>query len=458
MTSPTQQNIPTGPASPDDSRSLLSPAVSVALLIALSVILNTFGAVFSGEKMRFLFKSVMHLSASQVATIMIVAGIPGYIRPFLGAGTDLFPLFGFHRRSYYAISWALSALGYAALALLHRYHVPTVVILMMVTGLGGNLALVVMDAVMVTIGNPRGLVGRFQAIQQGVPTIMVLLFAAKLGGYVTQHWSYERCFWASAISYLAIVPIALLIPEKRLSLGRSAHETHEEHEARLQAGRQERAEVGAALAQAAKSPGLWAIVLFVFYLIVTPGTNNAQFYYYVDVLHFSPQFIGNLAQPGSAGAVIGLALFAAGSQRLPVRSLVWGAYLMDCSLYLASMFLRDHNSAIAVVFATSLLGTIYNLCLLTLAAKACPPRIEATIYGLVVSAITLAGALGEKLGSSMYDYFGPVSHHTIAHGWFGLLWCGFAFTVIAVVFIPFLPEWARSNEPLKPRKAEAAQA
>jgi MFS family permease len=190
------------------------------------------------------------------------------------------------------------------------------------------------------------------------------------------------------------------------------------------------------------------MVGFVFYLIVTPGTNTAQFYYMNDVLHYSKQFIGSIGQPGAIGAIIGILLFLVTSRRLPIRAMVWGAYLMDCSIYISLMFLHSHKSAIVITFIGGLIGIVYNLCLFTLAARACPPKIEGTVYGLVMAAIALAGSLGEKLGSSMYDHFGPATHHTIAYGWHSLLWFGFAFTIAAVVFIPFLPAWAKSNEPL----------
>ena len=173
------------------------------------------------------------------------------------------------------------------------------------------------------------------------------------------------------------------------------------------------------------------------------------------MLHFSKQFLGSLARPGAAGAAAGLLLFAFASKRLPVRSLVWGAYFMDCGLYLSSMLLRDHTTAIIVAFLSSFLGIIYNLCLYTLAARACPPKIEGAVYGLVISAISLAGALGENMGAQIYDHFGPHTHHSITHGWFTLLWCGLAITVATAVFIPFLPAWAKSKEPLRP-KAEGA--
>ena len=438
------------PQAPQDETAGTSSA-RVATLIAATVILNTLVGVFSGEKSSFLMKDVLGLSAGGMATLGLIVGIPSYVRPFLGAGSDLFPLFGFHRRTYYALSWLLTAMGLLALAHLPHYHYVAVVELLIVKALGGNLLFVIIDAVMVAVGNRTGTVGRLQSIQQGLPLAFGLTFAGPLSGYVTQHWSYTACFQTAALLAVLGVPLALIIVEQRVDRRQGGQESAENHAARMEALRADRAAVGGALRQAASSPGLWVVVAFVFYLIVTPGTNTAQFYYSVNSLHFSKQFLGNLAVPGSAGSAIGIALFAWGSRRLPVRALVWGAYLMDCSLYLASMALHDRPSGVVVTVLTSFLGSVYNLCLLTLAARACPPGIEGAVYGLVMSAIYLAGGLGEKLGANLFDTFGPVSHHSVAHGWFGLLWCGFGFTVIAAVFIPFLPAWAKSNEPLRPR-------
>jgi hypothetical protein len=70
----------------------------------------------------------------------------------------------------------------------------------------------------------------------------------------------------------------------------------------------------------------------------------------------------------------------------------------------------------------------------------------------VLAAIALGGTLSEKLGAFLYDFFGPANTahgYSITHGWNYALWIGFGFTVLAAVFIPFLPAWARSNEPLR---------
>lgn len=433
-----------------------SDAWMVAALIATTVILASVAGTPASIKSSFLFKDVLHLTASQTSTLGIIMGIPAYLRPFMGAIADLFPVFGFHRKSYYLIGWLLSATGSIALGLVHSYSVETVVTMSVISGFGGALIMVMADAVMVSVGNQTGNVGRYQSLQQFLPMALGVLGLPLLAGYCAQHWSYNRCFLVGGLISLAGVVLVFLMPEKRSLAGPHEGETPEEHAARLAAKQAEREKTKKALIDAARTPGLWVMVIYVFYLIVTPGTNTAQFYFCTNVLHFKPQFFGVLQTYGSAGAAGGALLFAVVSPRLPVKSMVWGAFLMDCLAYPIGLMLHDPHSAIVVSVVGGVSGMVYALCLYTLAARACPPGIEGTVYGLVISAITLAGALGDKLGSSIYDHFGPASHHSIAYGWHALNWFGFAFTIVAAVFIPFLPAWSRSSEPLRPIKADEA--
>ena len=420
----------------------------LALLMAGTVAVNSLADTFSGEKLNFLYKDQLHLTAGGMASLVILLAIPNYLRPLIGAGSDFFPLLGYHRRSYYALAALLSALGFFGLSLLPHYTYLTTALLVIVTIAGGVTVMIMADAVMVTIGNKTGTVGRIQAIQQFTTPLLALLFAARLGGYVTQNWSYAHCFRAAALISLLALPLVFLIDEKRGSHRQHAQETPEEHAARLEAKQAERARTAAALRQAARTPGLWAIVVFVFYLIFTPGTGTAQFYYSVDRLHFSKQFLGNLGQYGSAGTMLGILTFAAISRRLPALALVWGAWAIDCLGYLLNFGLHDALSAKILTFVGAFFGIIYALSLYTLAARACPAYIEGTIYGLVISAIGLAGTLGDKAGGTLYDLYGPHSGHSTAYGWYALNGWGLALTVPAALLILLLPAWAKSREPL----------
>ncbi len=438
-------------APPDERRAVLR----VALLMAATMIVGTLVGTFSAEKLLFLYKEQLHLSASGLATLAILLAIPAYLRPLVGAGSDLFPLLGYHRRSYYALAALLGASGFFALSLMQRYTYLITALLVIVTVAGGVILMIMADAVMVTVGNRTGTVGRIQSVQQFTPYLLSLLFAAHLGGYVTQHWSYARCFRTAALLSLLTLPLTLLIDEKRVSHRPHERETPTEHAERLEAKRAERAQTVAALKQAVRSPGLWMVVAYVFYLIFTPGTNMAKLYYSVDTLHFSKQFIGDLGQFSAAGVLLGILFFAAVSRKLPVAAVTWGAWALDCSLYLINFGLHDPLSAKIVAFVGAFSSIIYGLCLYTLAARACPPHIEGTVYGLVLSSIALAGALGEKFGSTLYDFYGPHGGHSAAYAWHAMNGWGLGLTVPAALLILLLPAWAKSREPLS-EKPDAA--
>ena len=428
--------------------SSLRAFLRVALLMAGTVSVSTLAGMFSTEKLNFLYKDQLHLTAGGTATLIILAGCSNYLRPLIGAGSDMFPLLGYHRRSYYALAALTMALGYFGLSLLPRYSYLDVVLLVTVTLAGVVTLLIMADAVMVTVGNKTGTVGRIQSVQQFVPFLLTLLFAARVGGYVTQHWSYTHCFRAAALTSLLALPLTFLIDERRVSPAQRPQETAEEHRAREEAKRAERVQTTDALRRAVRTPGLWAVVAYVFYLIFTPGTNTAQFYFSVDSLHFSKQFLGNLAQFVSAGVLLGIVTFGLISRKLPVFAIAWGAWALDCGQYAISFGLHDAFSAKIVSFALGFFGIMYGLCLFTLAARACPPHIEGTVYGLAMSAIGLAGALGEKVGSSLYDFYGPHSGHSTAYGWHALNAWGLALTVPAALLIFLLPTWAKSRTPL----------
>jgi len=441
------------PVSSVPSRTRISPFWGVALLVGLTIAISALSAAFTsdlsgtvtGEKLIFLFKEELHLSVSDVGTLNILLGIPLYLQPFLGAWSDIFPFFGYHRRSYYVLAAVMGSLGYLGLSLLDQYHYATVACLLLVALAGGTLLVVMVNAVMVAIGNLTGTFGILQSLAIAVPLIMALTYTSHLSGYVTQYWSYQHCFQMSALLFLVYIPLALLIDEKRFGVAQ-LHETKEERTGT--AARQKQREVTATMRQAAANRDLWLLVGFVFYLGITPGIFTAQIYFMTDVLHFDKQFIGDLKRWDAAGQVVALVGFMAGSRFLPVWAIVWGSWLMDCLSYPIQMYLHDAHSAQFVKFFSSLVGVLYALCLSMLAAKACPPGIEGTVYGLVMAAIQLGGVLSEKFGGVLYDYFGPLNqahHYTIQHGWNSALWIGLGFTLLAVVFIPFLPEWARSK-------------
>ena len=410
---------------------------TVFLIAAAAALGGVLGAI-TVNKQLFLYKDVLGLSAGAVGTLALIINIPAYLQPFMGGLSDLYPLFGWHRRTYFALAAVVQALGYAGLMTLHHYHYAAIACLLIVAGSGGALAGVLINAAMVSVGNKTGTFGPLQTLYQFTPLVLSLAYTGNLDGYVTQNWTYPHTFGVAALLSLAFIPLALLLDDRRVVSGRRA--------AQDAAKIADRAQTRAALRDAARTPGLWVMTAFLFYLYVTPLLITAAVYYQTDVLHLSKDFIGRLDKWNAAGSLAGLIAFGAVSRKLPMRALVWGAIISDCVVYLCMMTMHNAPSVRYASFGSSFMALFLAVCLNTLAARACPPKIEGTVYGLMQAALSLSLVLCDKFGSTLYDYFGPSHGHSITHGWFCALWFGFGFTALAAFFIPFLPAWTKESK------------
>lgn len=427
------------------------------LFIVPTVIFSALISAIIGLKIAFLLKEQLGLSASAVASLNIFLGIPTYLQPFVGAWTDIFAFFGYHRRSYYLAGKLMAAAGLVGLAALEispvlatshtRAYIMAACLLTVVTA-GGVVRSVIFNAIMVALGNVTGRFGQLLSAVQLIPIVMAVAYTSSLSGYVAESWSYAAAFTVAAILTVISIPLVFLIDEQRSSLARHAAETEQEHRERLDRKARERKETRAAIRKAVSSPSLWALVGFVFYLILTPGTNNAKLYFEKDHLHFSRLLIGELGRYSNWGALAGFCLCGLVSRRIPIYMLAWGAWFLDCISYPVFLILHSPHTAMFLEVVNNTIGAVYLVCLYTLAARMCPKGLEGVIYGLVMSAIAFASTLSEKLGASLYDYYGPAHHYSLVHGWNWSLYFGFAFTVGAVVFIPFLPAWTRSRQRL----------
>jgi len=418
-----------------------------ATLIIGTVIVDTCVNALSSEKLNFLYKDVLGLSAGAFASLGILLNIPQYLRPFLGTLADMVPVAGYHRRSYYFLAVLAEAIALFSLSLISQYTYAAVAALVVTQTFGIVLMFLMMEATLVRTGNLTGMTGRLQTVQQFVRYALITTCTAHMSGYVTQHWSYHACLRTAAFVTLAALPLTLLIDERRVIRTHTAHETPDQKEARLRDKQADHARMSKALREGLKTPGLWAAVAFIFYLILTPGSGTAQLYFQVDHLHFSKQLLGDLTACGAAGSVVGFLTYAAVSPKLPGRALVFGLVFIDCLGYILLLFLHDPTTAKIISVVGGVTYGWYLLGLLTIGAKICPPGIEGTIYGLVYAAQFLAGTLSDKLGSTVYDAFGGMHGHP-AEGWRALLIAGIVFSALAVFFIPFLPAWARSGEPM----------
>jgi predicted MFS family arabinose efflux permease len=367
------------------------------------------------------------LSASQVADFALIAWLPWFIKPVYGLLSDFVPLFGRRRQSYFLLTSAMAGVAGLALAWgnwiatgqiwtfdllgLTTFTVVEGFTLFLVMALGLAFTDVLTDAMMVERGRPLRLTGAFQSVQWGCITLASVL-VGELGGQLAETRSLRAAF-----------VLAACFPLMSLSMGLTFV-----RETPTRASRAAFLETWRGIRGALGSREIWLVAGFIFFFWFSPSFGPAFLYYQTDTLKFSQQFIGRLAALGAVSGVVGAVLYAPLSRRLSLKSIMHISIALGVLAMLSYLFYRDAASAVVITVAFGALGMIFNLGFLDLAAKACPPRVEATFFAALMSVLNAATKLSENVGARLYDVVG--------YEW--LVWIGAGMTALTWLLMPLV--------------------
>ena len=329
------------------------------------------------------------LSASQVAFFFFVARSAWNVKPFYGLLSDLVPLFGRHRQSYVWLSSALAAGAGLALAVSPDHPYAWLLLLFSVMGLGLAFTDVLIDALMVESGKPLGLTGAFQSIQWAA-LMLAQVLGGVIGGHLAERRELHATFWLATSFPLVSLVMAIFFVREPTRSG-AAEEMRERWRA-----------VRAALG----GRTVWVVAGFIFCWAFSPASSTALQFYQTDVLKFSQVYIGRLLAVSAIGALIGALIYAPLSRRLPLRPLINMAIGCGTASTLAYLLYRDASSALVIDGTMGAVTMIALLAFLDLAAKACPPRVEATFFALLMSVYNLGTGLSQWTGGTLYETLG----------------------------------------------------
>jgi len=352
------------------------------------------------------------LTAGQLAAFTWITTIPWFIKPVYGLLSDFVPLFGTRRRSYFLIMSGGAALAAVAVSLMPGASYALLATMITLLWLGVGFTDVLADALMVESGKRVGLTGAFQSVQWAALSAASILVGVG-GGYLA-----ERRAFAAAFAVVACFPIVSFLMALLVVREVPARPSLEGF-----------GETWAAVRQAFGRRELWAVAGFTFFWAFSPSFGPAFFYYETDVLGFSQTFIGVLSSLGAAAGIVGAGAYARLSGRYSLRRLiVWsiGAGVLGTLAYLVY---RGPVSGIVITVVFGAIGMTTQLAFLDLAAKACPPRAEATFFALLMSVYNLGMRSAEWTGANLYDWLGYAP----------LVLISTAFTAAAWLLVPLVP-------------------
>ncbi|MGF1499412.1 MAG: folate/biopterin family MFS transporter [Elainellaceae cyanobacterium] len=380
----------------------------------------------------FFLKDDLGLSPAQVSALMGFVVLPWMLKPLYGFISDGLPILGYRRRPYLILSGLLGAGSWVALATVVDSAVGATVAIAL-SSLSIAIADVIADSLVVerVRQESQAAAGSLQSLCFGTSALGGVL-TAYFSGFLLEHVSTRMVFAITASFPLIVSLVAGLIAEEKVVT------------------RSNWSVVGTQIQQlrrAIAQRAIWMPTLFIFIWQATPTSESAFFFFSTNELGFPPEFLGRLRLVTSLAALLGAWLFQRFFRAVPFRKIFAWTIVISTVVGLTSLLLVTHaNRSLGIgdrwfslgdSLVITVMGEIAYLPVLVLAARICPPGIEATLFALLMSVFNLAGLLANEVGAGLTHLLG-VTETNFEHLWLLVLITNLS-NLIPLPFVGMLP-------------------
>ncbi len=382
----------------------------------------------------FFLKDDLGLSPAEVAALTGIAALPWAIKPVFGFISDGLPIFGYKRRPYLVLSGLLGVSAWLGLAnFVHSSATATLAIVM--TSLSVAFSDVIVDSLIVERARSESLSksGSLQSLCWAASALGGLL-TAYFSGVLLEHFTTRTVFMFTAVFPLIVSAMAWLIAEEPVVQDAGAGKVL------VKAQMQE-------LWQAMQQKVIWLPTLFLFLWQCTPTAESAFFYFSTNELGFTPEFLGRVRLVTSLAALVGVWLFQRFLKTIPFRQIFAWTTILSSLLGLTTLLLvthtnrdlgiDDHWFALGDSLILTVMGQLTFMPVLVLAARLCPPGIEATLFATLMSVLNLSGLVSKEGGALLTHLLGVTDTN------FDKLWLLVLITnlgsMLPLIFINWLP-------------------
>lgn len=356
----------------------------------------------------FFLKDELLLSPAQVSALLGVVALPWIVKPLFGFISDGLPIFGYRRRPYLILSGLLGTVSWICLAtIVHNSLAATIAIAL------GSLSVAVSDVIVDSLvverarGESQADAGSLQSLCWGTSALGGLI-TAYFSGLLLEHFTTRTVFLITATFPLLVSGVAWLIAESPISKENQDNPANPEsidikHQLKQ-------------LRQAITQKSIWLPTAFVFIWQATPTADSAFFFFTTNELHFEPEFLGRVRLITSIASLIGIWIFQRFLKSVPFRVIFGWSTILSAILGMTMLLLvthtnralgiDDHWFSIGDSLVLTVMGQIAYMPVLVLAARLCPPGIEATFFALLMSVSNLAGLISYELGAGLMHLMG----------------------------------------------------
>jgi hypothetical protein len=160
---------------------------------------------------------------------------------------------------------------------------------------------------------------------------------------------------------------------------------------------------------ALRQPSIYKPAAFIFLWQSTPTADGAFFFFLSNDIGLGPEFLGRVRLLTAGAGLVGVFLYQKFLRTQSIKDVLFWCTLASFPLGMLPVLLITHvNRSLgipdtALIFgddaALAALGQISFMPTLVLAARLCPPGIEAVLFATLMSINNAAGTVGTELGA-----------------------------------------------------------
>lgn len=394
----------------------------------------------------FFLKDELGLSPANVSALFGIVALPWIIKPLFGFLSDGLPIFGYRRRPYLVISGLIGTVSWIALAtVVHSPIAATGAIAL------GSLSVAISDVIVDSLVVERARVesqaeaGSLQALCWGT-TAVGSLITAYFSGLLLEHFTTRTVFGITALFPLIVSAAAWFISEIPV---RKVDESPNHNWLNVKDQIKQ-------LRQAITQKSIWLPTAFVFIWQATPTADAAFFFFTTNELGFQPEFLGRVRLVTSIASIVGIWIFQRFLKTVPFRVIFGWSTLLSAVLGMTMLLLVTHaNRSLGIgdrwfslgdSLVLTVMGQIAYMPVLVLAARLCPPGVEATLFALLMSVSNLASMVSYQLGAALMHLLG-IAQTNFDNLWILVIIANLS-TLLPLPFLNWLPD--KETEPTAP--------
>ena len=363
---------------------------------------------FSNLAITFYFKDNLHLSPSQSALIQSILSIPRIFQPLFGFISDVFPFFGYKRKSYLIFNSAIIFISWMLLSFLNLSLYSTLTILL-IKSLCKTFLNACSSAVLVEISKNKKHEKDDKKLEKFNTSIIYInlgtILSSTTRGIALEYLSNQKIFFISGIMSCLDIIAAVIYKEDKYKVKECGDESN------VDANKEEsfsfnRKGSCKKLYEIIKRREIILLSIYMLVMTLVPSYYESSFYYLSDKKGFTKRNFGHLT-------IILMVLFLINSvinknylNKYSKKKVI--IYMTIISFLFSSLYhiyiYFDLSSKLIVFIGVSLyisfksLGVkpIFNLTFL-----ACPKGYEGSIMGLIYSLRDFGDTCASLMGSWM---------------------------------------------------------